>query len=303
MKRFEDNSRVCFVGDSITHTGIFLKYIVSTYRMQFPDSMVEFYNCGIAVGGIGNAVKIFDEDIAIYDPTHIVLMIGINDTGLGLLNEPVSRERYEQFFDNYTKYQNNLERFYSITRERNIKLILCTIMPYAEYIESEVPVYRGGYALIQAYSNFIKEFAKEKNLELCDYYSSAIEGMQSKNLYNPDRVHPNNDGHALMAKTFLSFQGIDNVKTENCGEDLEAWYKLTQKLRNVIAAEFLNVPNYLEKTGLERQAYIQDLHKKIENGEHHPGAYFESLINSYVTDKEHQAEYVERVKQFMKTKK
>ena len=303
MKRFEDNARVCFVGDSITHTGIFLKYIVSAYRMKFSDAKVEFYNCGIAGGGIGNAIKVFDEDIAIYDPTHIVLMIGINDSGRGLLNEPASMERYEKLFDNYTKYQNNLERFYSITRERNIKLILCTPMPYAEYIESEVPPLRGGCALIQGYATFVKEFAREKNLELCDYYSSAIESMQSKVLYQADRVHPNKCGHALMAKTFLAAQGIDYVANEDVADDVEAWYQLTQKIRNIITAEYLNVPNYIDKSSHERQDYILKLYEKIKNGTYKTDAYLTSLINSYVTDKQHQAEYIECVKQFMKTNK
>jgi len=303
MQRFEDNARVCFVGDSITHTGIFLKYIVSTYRREFPESKVEFYNCGIAGGGLGNTIKVFDEDIAIYDPTHIVLMIGINDSGRGLLKEPPSMERYQKLFDNYAKYRNSLERFYSITCERNIKLVLCTPMPYAEYIESETETLPGGCALMQGYATFVKEFAREKNLDICDYHAAAIECMQSKSLYNPDRVHPNKHGHALMAKTFLLAQGIDSVANENVPDDIEAWYGVTQKIRNIITAEFLNVPNYIEKSNLERREHIQKLYEKIKCGTYNPDAYFTMLITSYVTEKQHQAEYIEYVKRFMKANK
>lgn len=299
MKRFENNARVCFVGDSITHTGIFIKYIVSTYRREFPDSKVEFYNCGIAGGSLGNAIKVFDEDIAIYDPTHIVLMIGINDSGRGLLKEMSSIERYEKLFDNYVKYQNNLERFYSIMRERNIKLILCTPMPYAEYIESEVEALRGGFALIQGYATLVREFAREKKLDFCDYHSAATKSMQSKSLYNPDRVHPNKSGHALMAKTFLLAQGIDYDINENVTDDVEEWYQLTQKIRNIITTEFLNVPNYIEKSNSERQEHIQKLYEEMQNGTYKPDAYFASLITSYVSEKQYQAEYIERVKRFM----
>lgn len=43
MKRFEDGARVCFVGDSITHNGGYLKYILYNYRRQFPGECVEFF--------------------------------------------------------------------------------------------------------------------------------------------------------------------------------------------------------------------------------------------------------------------
>ena len=303
MKRFEDNARVCFVGDSITNNGTFLKYIVSTYRTEFPNSKIEFYNCGISGGGIGNSIRVFEEDVAIYDPTHIVLMIGINDAGLGILREPLSKERYEKLFECYTNYRNNLERFYNITRERNIKLILCTQMPYAEYIESEIPIYPGGCALLQGYAEFVRDFAREHGIELCDYHRAATEAMHSENLYNPDRVHPNAKGHALMAKTFLLSQGIVFDTDESIGEDIEEWYKITQKLRNIVAAEFFNVPKFTEKTSAEREDFLQKRYEEIQNGTYKTDAYFTSLIEAYVKEKPHQAEYIELLKQFMKANK
>ena len=296
MKRFEDNARVCFVGDSITQAGVYLKYIVSAYRKEFPRANVEFYNCGISGGGIANAIRVFDEDIAIYNPTHI----GINDAGLGILREPHTKERYEKLFECYINYKNNLERFYNITRERNIRLILCTQMPYAEYIESEIPVYPGGCALLQGYATFVRDFAKERGLDLCDYHSAATECMHSESLYNPDRVHPNGNGHALMAKTFLLSQEIAFNKDDGISEEVEEWYKITQKLRNIIAAEYFNVPNYTEKTDAEREEYIRKRYEEIQNGTYKTEAYFASLMESYVTEKQHQKEYIEFVKQFMR---
>ena len=230
-------------------------------------------------------------------------MIGINDSGRSFLKAPASRERYEKLFESYLKYRNNLERFYGIVRERNIKLILCTPMPYAEYMESEVEALPGGCALMQGYATLVREFAREKELDLCDYYSAAIECMQSKSLYNPDRVHPNKDGHVLMAKTFLLAQGIDSNINENIEDNVEAWYGVTQKIRNIITAEFLNVPNYIDKSSLERQEHIQKLYEEIRSGAYNPDAYVASLINSYVTEKQHQAEHIEYVKQFMRTNK
>ena len=102
-----------------------------------------------------------------------------------------------------------------------------------------------------------------------------------------------------MAKTFLLAQGIDSDINENVTDDVEEWYQLTQKIRNIITTEFLNVPNYIEKSNTERQEHIQKLYEEMRNGTYKPDAYFASLITSYVSEKQYQAEYIERVKRFM----
>ena len=96
MTLFPNGARVCFVGDSITRGGIFIKHIVTYYRTEHPELHVEFYNCGISGGNLGNTIKVFDEDVAIYSPTHVVLAIGGNDARKGSLKEPPSEERYDK---------------------------------------------------------------------------------------------------------------------------------------------------------------------------------------------------------------
>ena len=306
MKRFPDNARVCFVGDSITHNGLFVKHIVATYRNRFPESGVEFYNCGISGGNLGNTIAVYHEDIAIYDPTHIVLMIGVNDSNRGALAEPRSGERYERLRAAYERFAANYERFYELTRERGIELTVCTPMPYEEYMESDQVPLRGGYALIQAYAEFVRNFARVRGIALCDYHAEATRYMQEEVLYSPDRVHPTARGHEVMAKTFLATQGIEMESTPESTKELDEWYDTVQKLRNVIAAEYLAGVNYLELTDEERYAAMSAKHDAIERGESDLGIYTEyigSLICRYLESKPHQAEYIEFVKEFMKSGK
>ena len=303
MKRFEDGARVCFVGDSITHTGIFVKHIYAKYREMFPESRVEFYNCGISGGNLGNTIKIFDEDIAIYEPTHIVLMIGVNDSRINLLAEPATKERYDMLTAAFREYQRNLEKFHEITRERGIEFTLCTPVPYAEYMESDGAVLRGGYALVLGYAEFVRKFAAAHKIPLCDYHAAVTEHMQYQNLYNSDRVHPNEDGHVLMAKTFLAAQGIEYDGDAKLTGGIEEWYTVTQKLRNVVATEYFNVPDYTQKPWCEREECIKKLYSSLEDGTYDTTPYFASLIREYVKNKQHHAEYVEYVKHFMKDNK
>lgn len=302
MKQFPKNARVCFVGDSITHKGLFIKRILAYYRERLPELQVEFYNCGIAGGNLSNTIGIFDEDIAIYDPTHIVLMIGVNDSRRNRLDDPKDEERYAKLSTAYENYKKNMERFYQLTQERGIELTLCTPMPYAEYQDTnESKPYQGGYALIQGYAEFVRRFANEKGLSLCDYHAEITKYMQMETLYEPDRVHPTPRGQALMAKVFLKTLGIDYDETvETFSKEIDEWYDMTHILRNVVATEFIMVPNYLDMTNDERLAKVTELHENILNDTYHTDPYLEKLIKQYVVEKPRQAQLVDFAKKSMK---
>lgn len=300
MKPFRNGARVCFVGDSITHQGVFIKHIVAHYRKHIPEVNIEFYNCGIAGGNLGNTIRIFEEDIAVYDPTHIVLMIGVNDSRRGYLGTPPSMERYEILFGAYRNYGLNLERFYRLMQERQIELILCTPMPYAEYMESDETPLRGGYALMQGYAAYIRKFAAQYGLDLCDYHAVITEAMQVEILYGADRIHPNSLGHERMAKTFLAAQGFAFEPTAEFSKEIEAWDHVTQKIRNLITTEFLTVPNYADLSDAERLAVVRQHAVDLERGTYNPGAYCASLTKAYLQEKPRQAAYIAKVKEMMK---
>lgn len=300
MNRFPDGARVCFVGDSITRAGIFIKHIVAYYRENFPDSSVEFYNCGIAGGNLGNTLAVFEEDVAIYNPTQIVLMIAGNDARRGLLKEPPSPEKYDKLHEAYETYKERMRRFYELTRERGIELTLCTPMPYAEFADGDAPVFRGGYALNLGYAAFVREFARRHGIGLCEYFNAAVRAMQTESLFAADRTHPNERGHLCMAKAFLSYQGFEYNEPESFPADIEWWYELTQKFRNIITTEFLTVPRYYELTQNERAAYIEELSRKIERGEYCPDDFIKRQIEKYKINQPRGAEYRERLISFMK---
>ena len=299
MNKFQSGDRVCFVGDSITHKGMFIKQILAYYRKYLPEVKVEFYDCGIAGGNLGNTIKVFDEDIAIYDPTHIVLMIGVNDSRFNHLKDPAN-ERYEFISTAYEKYKKNIETFYKMTCERGIKLMLCTPVPYAEYADFDTPTVHGAYAVIMGYANFVREFAREKGLDLCDYHTAMTKAMQTEVLYATDRVHPNEDGHFVMAKTLLAAQGLELSEPMEYSEDLEEWYEATQKIRNIIAAEFFVVPNYTECSDEERIEMVKKRFEEAQKGINDPGEYIRTVMQRHINFKPHQKELIEFVKNYMK---
>ena len=302
MNRFPNGARVCFVGDSITHNGLFMAKIAAYYREHFKDAGVEFYNCGISGGTLGNALRILKEEVLIYDPTHIVLMIGVNDSRRDLLSEPASEERYRLLLEAYETYGKNLEAFYQVTRERGIALILCTPVPYAEYQkEAEAPLC-GAYALLLGYADFVRAFAKEKGLALCDYHTALTAALQTEELYRPDCVHPTERGHYRMAQTFLAFQGLSLAEDKPLPTEMAEWYATVQKLRNVVATEYFTVPDYTEMDRQARYAAVTARLGAVEEGKEEMRDYFVNLMRDYQTDALQRDEFVRAAKAFMKQK-
>lgn len=110
MYGFPENARVCFLGDSITHNNGFVSHITAFYHENFKEKNINFYNCGVSGGTVETLLSIFDEDILAHNPTHAVIMIGINDSGRGFLVEPRSKERYQKLLNAFESYKKNLTK-------------------------------------------------------------------------------------------------------------------------------------------------------------------------------------------------
>lgn len=297
MKRFPNGARVCFIGDSITHNNLFLAHIVAHYREHFPESKVEFYNCGISGGTLTTTLNSFDEDILPHNPTHAVIMIGINDSNRSALNA-VPENKYNALKTAYDKYKINLDKLLDRLKSMNVDVTLCTQMPYAEYMESDETVLRGGSALLLGYANYIKSYAKEHDYPLCDYHSYATRVMQTENIFNPDRVHPIPRGHYYMAKCFLEFQGLDLGEEKELPSDIQKWHDIVGLVRNTIATEHFILNDDFTTTQEQRIAAIKDY---LENEQTGPYVdYFKQLAKQYQDIKPQQQENIKFTIDFMK---
>lgn len=76
---FHRDSKICFVGNSITNNGEFHHNILLYHLTRFPSSPVTFYNCGISGSTASDILKRMDTDILNLKPDYAVMMIGMND--------------------------------------------------------------------------------------------------------------------------------------------------------------------------------------------------------------------------------
>ena len=283
MNRYPDNSRVCFIGDSLVAQNHYLPRIIDFYGRSFPTANIRFFNCGTAGGTVRFALDSFDDDVALHKPTHAVVAFGVNDSNRWALENIRCIERYVTLKKSFEAYKKNLEALCDKIIDAGMELTLCTPAPYDEYTHADSSRLNGGYALLLGYADFVRELARRKGIKLCDFHAYLSEIMQNEILYTPDRIHLTEYGYSFMARCFLENQGFEYSDAEYCSERFENWKTAVEDLRDYYAVECMIIKNYAmpidEKISLVEK-YVQ--------GRRWQTPYFERISKKYlknVTDK------------------
>ncbi len=283
MNLFPNNARVCFLGDSITHNNEYVSRICAYYHDNFYERKVKFFNGGTSGGSINTIFANFDTDVIAHKPTHAVIMIGINDSWRTALSDiPRGIERYERLKTAYENYKRNVHKLCTMLKENEIEIILCTPTPYDEYQQFETPALKGGFALLEEYACFIRKYASENGIALCDYHEYISKISQIESVINADRVHPNSMGHYHMAKCFLAFQGVEIGEYAPVPSYLDGWKEVVLKLRNIRAAEHMVISDYSLSTN-ERIEKAKAYLESGGSGAHRD--YFLLLAKQYLENK------------------
>lgn len=286
---FPENSRVAFIGDSITAENLSLQWIVNTYKKCLRHTTVRFFNCGVAGGTAEFAIESYSSDIMRYKPTHAVVSFGINDSKRELLLEPRDEKRLVALTDAYEKYKVNMARLVDMLLLDGIDVTLSTPFPYDEYSDSPETPLPGGYALMLGYSEYVRALAREKGVKLYDANAIISRVMASESVFSPDRIHPHPYGYYILAREFLKEQGIDVSAYEPLEECYARWHSYVSRLRKVQAAECMLVRGLglsFNSPTEEKMALMTERVRTESFGR----PVFESFYRSYVADKPHEEE-------------
>lgn len=211
---FKDGDRVVYLGNSITDGGHYHSYIWLYYMTRFPEMNLRMYNAGIGGETAGGMFKRLDGDVFSKRPTVLTVTFGMNDTGYMEYNgdnpEAFGEARYKECFENYKKMEKRLEGL------DGVRVVMIGSSPYDETarIEGNTPL-RGKNAVMQRVVEFQKASADAHGWEFIDYNAPLVEVGRQQQAVDPsftltggDRVHPDNDGHMVMAYLFLKAQGF-----------------------------------------------------------------------------------------------
>jgi lysophospholipase L1-like esterase len=234
---FKSGDRVVFVGNSITDGGHYHSYIWLYYMTRFPERRITCINAGIGGDVVSQIYDRFDTDVFTKKPTVLTLTWGMNDTGYFEWYRKDAKDTVDRKLQQSFKYYKMLEA--KLKQRADIRKIIIGGSPYDETTKfSTKNYYPHKSEALERVVDFQHNAAKENGWPFIDFYhpmQQINQTLQQKDstfsLTPNDRIHPDNDGHMVMAYLFLKAQGLSNkpvaifqinakstkvLKSENC---------------------------------------------------------------------------------------
>jgi lysophospholipase L1-like esterase len=254
---FQKNDRVVFLGNSITDGGHYHSYIWLYYMTRFPDMPLTVLNAGVGGDRAEEMFNRLDGDVFSKKPTVLITTFGMNDSGYFEYNAPGAEEfadkKVNESFEWYQKIEN---RYKELT---DTKIVLMGSSPYDEtaVVENNQPFRNKNKAMLRIV-DFQRKAAAENGWEFLDLNAPMTEineRMQQADstftLCGGDRIHPDNDGHMVMAYLFLKAQGL--AGREVAAIDIDASEALVKAVGNCTVSGLEKTPegirfNYLAKS-------------------------------------------------------
>src|SRR6476620_892062 len=75
----KDGDTLVFLGDSITHQCLYTQYIEDFFYTRYPKVRLNFHNSGVGGDRAADALRRFDEDVAVYKAKYVTILLGMND--------------------------------------------------------------------------------------------------------------------------------------------------------------------------------------------------------------------------------
>lgn len=205
---FPAGSKVCFVGNSITNNGEYYNDLWMYYATRFPNEEIRFFNCGISGDVAGGILKRMDKDVLAHQPTHAIMMIGMNDVKRNLYGKKDANEVLKQ--KALVEYNKNTDAAASILKKCVGNVILLQPSIYDQTAVLEMENLYGVNDALQRCAEQMHSLSEKYHTGLVNFQTVLLRINKEEQLKNPaftiigkDRIHPLSAGHFVMAYQFL----------------------------------------------------------------------------------------------------
>jgi len=199
------------VGDSITHHGLYLRYLDVFHLTRFPQRLPRLINRGLAGDTVEGALKRFPWDISSLRVETASVMFGMNDLDLSLYEPGKSgSEVLRQRAVALDRFEANLRRLVAGLQTVAGEVFLLTpsifdgtgIQEAANYPDYNFALSHGAARM--------KHIGECLGLQVIDFHGPLTDinrrGQALRpdfSVVGPDRVHPQAMGHLMMTHHFL----------------------------------------------------------------------------------------------------
>jgi lysophospholipase L1-like esterase len=202
----KEGDRVVFYGDSITDQRLYTVFVETYVVTRFPHLLVRFVHSGWGgdrvTGGGGGPIDLrLKRDVFAYKPMVMTIMLGMNDAGYRAWDEAL-----------FKTYAAGYEHIVDSVRNALPGIRITVIQPSPYDDVTRAPNFESGYNVVLIrYGQFVKELGARHGLTVADMNTPVVAMLEKANAADPelakrivpDRVHPNDSGHLIMAEALL----------------------------------------------------------------------------------------------------
>ena len=248
---FKDKDVICFLGDSITASGLWEAEIYQFLRKKYK---IKCFTCGVSGSTATKALGYMNEECLIYNPDYVVLMFGINDLSRGLYSKEWAHlEDLEQKRQNaIDKHKQSYESIIKACKEAGSEVIICLTTPHDEVTvrEAENIPYQ---VVLDKCAEFHLEMAEKYDCKVVNFKDNMLPMLGKREIIRFDRVHPTPEGYHVMAQIFLKELGFIDECDFDTPFEFEDWnkarYDAEQKNHGL---------DYVELSCLYNEGYAQN---------------------------------------------
>jgi lysophospholipase L1-like esterase len=213
---FDADQTILFIGDSITDCGRrdrampfgdgYVSQARSLLLARYPELRLRVVNRGIGGDTTRHLLDRWERDVLAERPDWLSLMIGINDVWRSFRENPHEAVPLPEF-------ESNLRELLGSAREIGARLILMT--PYMIEGDRGLPMRRQ----MDLYGDVVRRLARELDAVFVDTQAAFDAALRHSTPgdWAADQIHPNAEGHAVIALAWLRAVGFDLDPRESSG--------------------------------------------------------------------------------------
>ncbi len=219
---FPAEARIGFVGDSLTRMGFYHRNLCLFYATRYPSRMLFPRSFGVSGDTAAGCAMRYGWDIAPFKADVLTLSTGVNDACVWLYEtdspDDANLATREKEFKEHVK---STRRFIKMAKENGSQVIVVAPALYDQTAEMDVPKRIGANDTLRRMMDSDRRTAEAFGCPFIDINTPMMkinEFMQRRNprytIVGPDRVHPKEVGHLVMAVAILKAQGVTPIVAE-----------------------------------------------------------------------------------------
>ena len=259
-----DVQKILFLGNSITYSGEYISFIETYLTIKYPERRIVYINVGLpseTVSGLSepnhaqgkfprpDLKERLHRILAMVKPDLVFANYGIND-GIYL---PYDDDRFQKFKNGILWMHNEV------------------VKTGADIIHLTPPVYDGSNAeaydnVMDIYSDWLISRKYTHDWKIIDVHSYMKQKLQEQRVQNPkftfapDGVHPNRNGHWVMAQQVLLNLGENNAADFKTIEEAIASFENGKQVMELIEKrQTITKDAWLSAIGHKRPGMSQGL--------------------------------------------